>query len=231
VNTEPRYLYNADENEKLRLDNEQLKKKLEVEEFHHKTLYKQWNELNTRMLSSEREFDQFRRKNIFYKYAFYSILILLFPAYYLLTHNKEDRIPNVTVQNSSSQTPKANETHVSKDTQIVNQPPIVDEPATLNEQIKANPDTAKSIVVKPEEKEIIKPDTVRKTIAISKPVAEEPLSEAGRDSVYWQGWNGYYKKIRNPYQRSSEKFTVWLQGWKDGENDSKKVSPDGESTR
>ena len=62
-------------NEKLRFEIEQLKKNLEKEEFLHRTLYKQWNELNNRMLLKESEFKRFKVKNLLYKYTFYLILI------------------------------------------------------------------------------------------------------------------------------------------------------------
>ena len=232
MSTEQKYSNNQEEIARLHLENEQLKKKLEVEEFHHKTLYKQWNELNTRMLGTEREFDRFRRRNIFYKYAFFSILILLLPAYYLLSHTKEDRIPDATVQ-TSPDTPKTNQTPVRSDTQVVTKaPPALKESITANTDTAktANADTATPAVVKPKEKEIVKQDTVRKVIPVTKPVVEVPLDDSGRDSIYWQGWNAYYKKMRNPYRRASEKFTVWLQGWTDGKNDSRKLSAQ-DSTR
>jgi len=222
VNTAQKYSDNQEENEKLLSENAELKKKLEVEEFHHKTLYRQWSELNSRMLATEREFDRFKTKNIFYKYAFFFILLSIIPAYYLISKTKGDEKTAPVTQTDSPQPTK--QIPIAKDTPIVSQAP------ELNETVASNADTVKPLIVKPREKELIKPDTIQKTITINKPtinkpvIAEEPLSDAGRDSVYWQGWNGYYKKLRNPYRRSSEKFTLWLQGWKDGENDSKKLS-------
>ena len=68
MNTQQDRSSDYQENEKLFLENLQLKKELEKEEFLHKTLYKQWNELSTRMLAKERELKQVRSGNLFYKY-------------------------------------------------------------------------------------------------------------------------------------------------------------------
>ena len=78
------------ENQRLVLENAQLKKSLEKEEFLHRNLYQQWTELNARTLVKDRELKklQLRHKSWpeFYKYVFYALLLVtvLF-TYYLLS--------------------------------------------------------------------------------------------------------------------------------------------------
>ncbi|MEP6597327.1 MAG: hypothetical protein ABJA71_15350 [Ginsengibacter sp.] len=188
---------NQQENEELRLENVQLKKDLEKEEFLHKTLYKQWNELNAQMLAKEREFNHFRLRNLFYKYAFYLILFTAAPAYYFISNSKKDeKIPIIS--------------------QAVSSPPTV---ATKRATAVKPPD------IKYEEKQIIQPDRIQqKLVIIYKPqVIVKPLTDSVRNLIYSEGWDAYYEKSGNPYQKSSQKYQVWLQGWKDAENDDKKT--------
>ena len=94
------------ENQRLLLENAQLKKSLEKEEFLHRNLYQQWTELNARTLVAERELKklrlrhkswpklrlihrswpklQFRYKSWpkFYKYVFYALLLITVPFAY-----------------------------------------------------------------------------------------------------------------------------------------------------
>ncbi|MEO6330913.1 MAG: hypothetical protein ABIO55_18400 [Ginsengibacter sp.] len=218
MNTHQNYYDNPQEAEGLQLENIQLKKRLEQEEFLHKSLYRQWNELNDRILAKERELSQFNSRNLFYKYAFYVILFALIPAYYFLTYGKEGEKKNIPASDiASSPTP------------VVNQSPI-----TLS-------DTVKVTGIKPAEENAIQPDIVNQKLApVNKPIVYQPfpgneiddkpvsndksLAGSVRDSVYSQGWDAYYKQTRNPYQRSSKKYEVWLEGWKDGENGAKKLT-------
>ncbi len=213
MNTQQEHPDNKQENERLRLDNVRLKDNLEKEELLHKTLYKQWTELNALMLAKEREFEEYKPRNLFYKYAFYAILFLIAPAYYFLSNGKGDEKITPASKAASSATPPTNQTPTN------------------------NLDTAELPAVQIEEKKIIKRDTIQpKMTTINKPVTDKPLTgfvkddnpltDSARDSIYWQGWNAYYEKSRNPYQRYTQKFQVWLEGWKDGENDANKLTKD-----
>ena len=120
MNIHQEYSVNQEEVEKLRLENLELKKSLENEEFLHKTLYKQWNELNARVLAKERELKQSETRNIFYKYAFYIILFAIVPAYYFLNSSKGDEkiasaskaipVPTLTTNETTKNQIKENET-------------------------------------------------------------------------------------------------------------------------
>ena len=77
----------------LRLKNTELKKELEREQFLHKMLYKDWEKLTEQISAQKQEvYENSRPKNLFYKYAFYVLLIGLVPAFYFLypqTDNKK----------------------------------------------------------------------------------------------------------------------------------------------
>ncbi len=88
VNTPQNYYDDQHGLEELQLENIQLKKKLEQEELLHKSLYRQWSELNNSILAKERQVEQFNSGSSFYKYAFYVILLALIPGYYFLSHSK-----------------------------------------------------------------------------------------------------------------------------------------------
>src|ERR1700733_14316820 len=100
VNTPQDYVDSQQEVEKLQLENIQLKKKLEQEELLHKSLYRQWSELNDSVLVKNRQLEQFGWRNSFYKYAFYVILLALIPGYYFLVRSKGQAkitpVPQVT---------------------------------------------------------------------------------------------------------------------------------------
>jgi ribosome modulation factor len=185
-----------EENEKLRLENMHLKRSLEKEEFLHKTLYRQWNELNLRRLADNRESKQVESWNLFYKYAFYLILFLLIPALYFLSKGKAD---NGTTAPQTLSSPAA----------------------TTNQTPAINKDTVQPINVKPDKK-TIQPVIQSKPATINQAVIEKPLTDSVRTSIYWEGWSAYYEKSHNPYQKSFQKSEVWLEGWKEGEKDALK---------
>lgn len=206
--TQQEHSLTQQENEKLRLENIQLKENLEKEEFLHKTLYKQWSELNIRMLSKEREFNQFKRGNVFYKYAFFLILLAAAPVYYFISStNGDKRIATVS--------------------QPVSPAPV---PTTSKKDIAVSKTTKRDVAVQPpvikrEEKEIIQPDTIQpKPAIVNKPaVIVKPLTDSVRNLIYSEGWDAYYEKSDSHYPKSSQKYKVWLEGWKDAENDDKKM--------
>lgn len=79
--TNPDYLKILQESHRLRAENAELKKSLEKEEFLHKNLYKQWTELNARILIKDSELKRMELKrnvfNNFFKYSFYALLLFL----------------------------------------------------------------------------------------------------------------------------------------------------------
>ena len=69
-----------------------------------------------------------------------------------------------------------------------------------------------------------KKDTIQlKPPIINKPLIVKQLTDSQRNLIYSQGWDAYYEKAGNPYQNSPQKYKVWLEGWKDAENDDKKM--------
>lgn len=203
MNTQQEYSDKKQDSKNLYVENEQLKRDLEKEEFLHKALYKQWNELNVRMLAKERELKRLKSGNLFYKYGFYLILFSLAPAYYFFSTSKEDK--EIT---ASSQT-------VSSPAQTA---------PTTNQALPNDQDTVYVSKVKLEEKQVIQTDTVKPKLVInSKPVIAKPLTDSIRNMIYSEGWDGYYEKSRNPYQKFSQKYNLWMQGWKDAEKDDKKA--------
>lgn len=191
------------ENEKLRFEIEQLKKNLEKEEFLHRTLYKQWNELNNRILLKENEFKRFKVKNLLYKYTFYLILISVVSSYYFMNTGKGNEKDDKKIPVSQAASSTMLTTHEA--------------PTTNPEKIKV-PDE------KLVEKVTIAPDAIRtKTAAIVKQVVNKPLNDSVRNFIYWEGWSAYYEKSNNPYQKFSQEYEVWLEGWKEGEEDAKKI--------
>jgi len=87
------------ENQKLLLENAQLKDSLEKEEFLHKNLYKQWSELNDRVLTRDRELTQLKLKQDFwrnfYRYSFYALLLttIVFAYYSFTNRDKPTALP------------------------------------------------------------------------------------------------------------------------------------------
>lgn len=66
-----------EENQKLLLENAELKKKLEKEKLFHSTLYKQWTDLNAQIISKKNELKVRQHSNTtLYKYAFFGLLLL-----------------------------------------------------------------------------------------------------------------------------------------------------------
>ena len=187
------------DNEKLRLEIAELKQNLEKEEFLKKTLYKQWSELHALILAKESELKLLKSTNLLYKYSFYLILILAVPGYYFLSNRKSEKILTAT-QGSSSPMP------------------------TINKALITNPATVMLPDLMLKEKEIIQPETRKPRLAtVNNVVIDQPLTDSVRDYIYWEGWSAYYEKLKNPYKKSTQKYEVWLAGWKEGENDSKKI--------
>ena len=218
VNTEPQNLHNQEAIDKLRLENVELKKSLEREQLLHSMLYKEWKELSDR--ASANEYPESKPGNPFYKYAFFLLLISIFPAYYLLNANKgnEKKSPpqaaSVPVINRDStlikdSLPQTNSTVTASEIQDTKQD-------TVKQEIPAPP------VVNIPEKKIIAPDSsATKEATIYKPIVEPALTDSDRDVIYWNGWNAYYSGAKNHFRKSSNRYKVWLEGYNDGRNDAK----------
>ncbi|MEO6220111.1 MAG: hypothetical protein ABIO81_06765 [Ginsengibacter sp.] len=197
--TQEEYFGTGQENEKLRSEIAQLKQNLEKEEFLKKTLYKQWSELHALILAKEGELKLLKSTNLLYKYSFYLILILAIPGYYFISNGSGERIA------SSSQAASS--------------------PAIAIKQVRTNnPPTIPLPDAKVKEKDIIQPNSIKPKIAtINRPVVEKPLVDSVRNFIYWEGWSAYYEKSKNPYKKSAQKAEVWLAGWKEGENDARRM--------
>ena len=183
-------------------------------------LYKEWKELNER--ASVNEYPESKPGNPFYKYAFYILLISIFPAYYLLNASKGNEIK------SSSQA--ASVPVINRDsTSIKDSLSQADSTVTASEIQATKQDTVKQEIPAPPvvtlpEKKIIAPDSsATKEATIHKPIAEPPLTDSDRDAIYWDGWNAYYSGAKNHFRKSSNKYKVWLEGYNDGRNDAKKT--------
>ena len=187
------------ENEKLRLENVQLKNNLENEQFYHKSLYKQWYELHALILSKESDVKRIVATNSLHKYGFYLLLFLVMPAFYFLNNSKGDE-------------------RVANASQIAS---LIPGP---NETLTPNKDTAQVLNIKLEEEAPTQPAAVKPIPAIiNDTVINKPLIDSVRSSIYWEGWSAYYEKSRNPYRKYSQEYEAWLEGWKKGESDSKKT--------
>ena len=126
---------NQEKIDKLRLENVELKKKLEQEQLLHTMLYKEWKELNEHVLAKEHEVHEGKPKNLFYKYAFYLLLISLIPAYYFINAGKENgKIP-------SSQTAAVPTliTPIKDSTPITNSTQTTDKKLTVNRSTVQQP--------------------------------------------------------------------------------------------
>ena len=184
--------------ENLRLENVQLKKNLEKEEFLHKVLYRQWRQLRILTFSKENELKWVGSVNSFYRYGFYLvsgllIIQLFFPA---SGRRVDQKIVNAS-QIGSPQMPMKDKSLTS------NRTPLPD--------------------IKAVQKETIQSATIQPIPAtVNDAVINTSLPDSVKSSIYWDGWVAYYQKASNPYQKSGQEYEAWLEGWKQGENDARK---------
>jgi len=215
---------NQDEFNKLVARNMELKKELEREQSLHTMLYKEWKELSEKMSSQEHEvYENSRPKNLFYKYAFFALLIALIPAVYFL-------YPQTGSRTISSSPPVATDSLFRADTTTASTAsPRQDSISTNNEKQTSSRDVAHEPA---QEKPVIK--TVEKTppahdstsparLIVHKPVIETPLTNEARDSISSDGFNAYFNHRRNPYRKYSTRYKVWAEGWKEGKAEGEKV--------
>lgn len=203
---------NQEEIDKLRMRNVELKKELEREQVLHKMLYKEWKELSEQMSAKEQEvYENSKPKNLFYKYAFYVLVMALIPAFYFLyqrTGNGKILSSSPVVSDpirTSDSTPTMKDMQTSK--QNVTQQPAPEQPAIQSE----------------EKKPIGHDSTKPARLIVHKPVIETPLTDDVRDSISSLGFSAYFDHHRNPFRKSSERYKVWAEGWNDGKAEAKKV--------
>jgi hypothetical protein len=156
---------NQEKIDKLLLENVELKKNLEKEQLLHTMLYKEWKELNERMLAKEHEVHEGKPKNLFYKYAFYLLLISVFPAYYFINAGKENG------KVSSSQTTSV----PAPITPIKDSTPITNSTQTTNNKLTANGNTTQQPAV---EQPVIKPKEKEKIQQIPQPTLTQPVEKS-----------------------------------------------------
>jgi hypothetical protein len=220
-------LHNQDEIEKLRAQNEELKKNLEREQVLHSMLYKEWKNLDEQRAAREYDLQDPKPKNLFYKYAFYVILILLIPAIFFLNFQK-----NRKATSGLDKIQLTNDSTVVQDSAKVNNSLTLSADSTQNTNKNlatngpANPTqpARERTVVQAQEKKLLQHDTAKlKPIAVINEEPDLPLSDSVRDSIYWIGWNAYYKKAGSHFRKSSQKYKAWLEGYNDGRKDAKKL--------
>ena len=231
-------LNNQEEIDKLQLETKELKKELERERLLHNMLYKEWKELHEQVSARENvEVESRKAGNIFYKYAFFVLLILMLPIGYFLyppagfekIHLAKRAVPDSLLHKDSVSTLvySASTDSVAK----------IDTNSPIDERKKYTETPARKIsistpvikltepVVKPAEKKMTQVDTTKKPsrVIIRKPLIQVPITEDIRDSIASEGFSGYLYHLRNPYPKSSERYKIWVKGWNSGKEEARKV--------
>ncbi len=234
-------LPSTEDTDRLRIENAELKKKIEREQVLYAMLHKDWKELSENASAYNYALLDNKPKNLFYKYAFFVLVIAIFPAYFFLNSINRDEKNSSPAQLSSvpvlpgdstlttdsvpestsaiKNTVSTNETPASKQetlTQKSAEPPPPPVPAEEKKVIIP--------AVVAAEKKAITPDTAKAKIKTNHvAVAETPVTDSVKDLVYWEGWNAYYNKSKNHYKTSSARYEIWVNGYNDGRNDAKKI--------
>jgi hypothetical protein len=221
-------LHNQDEIEKLRAQNEELKKNLEREQVLHSMLYKEWKNLDEQRAARENELQDPKSRNLFYKYAFYVILILLIPAIFFVNFQKNGKttsgVDKTQVTNDSAIVQHSSKIKNSASAVTADSIQKIDKKSAANESAILPQPATEQPVVQTQEKKLLQHDTGKlKPIAVVKEEPDLPLSDSMRDSIYWIGWNAYYKKAGSHFRKSSQKYKAWLEGYNDGRKDAKKL--------
>jgi len=215
---------NQEEFEKLRSKNEELKKSLEREQVLHAMLYKEWKELDEKREAKEFELSDSRPQNLFYKYAFYIILILLIPGFFFWNAQKKD---STSATSTAHTLLKTDSTTIKDSVQPGNSTSIINDSLTktnravtkTTSEVKPEP-AIQSSVEKAHKKAVIpqEVDAVKETVR-----SQAPLSDSVKENIYWMGWNAYYNKSSNHFKKSSQEYKAWIAGYNDGRNDAKKL--------
>ena len=215
---------NQDEFNKLVARNLELKKELERERALHAMLYKEWKELSEKMSAQEHEvYENSRPKNLFYKYAFFVLLIALLPsAYFLYSRGVNGKIltsPPVAADSSSgADTNTASTASVQRDTTSINKEEQSNSPNVAQQKNSEQPK-----VINVEKRPPVHDSTVPVRQISHKRVVETPLTNEARDSISSDGFSAYFDHRRNPYRRNSERYKVWAEGWNEGKAEGEKV--------
>ncbi|MGH2648886.1 MAG: hypothetical protein ACRDE8_15015 [Ginsengibacter sp.] len=225
---------NQEEIDKLHSENAELKKNLDREQRLHSMLYKEWKELDEKLAAKEQEIHEPHPKNLFYKYAFYVLIIAAVPASYFIyasRGNEKTSVSQAAVGSTiTTDSASVNKSIPAGDTIAAGNSPSKD-PAMMENQILAiTRDTTRQPGLIQKGRKIVPTDTSKEGIVIAlRPRIEVPLNDSTRDLIYWDGWNAFYNNARNHYRRSSERYKIWNKGCIDGRNDSKKTLPEDSS--
>ena len=213
----------------LRLKNTELKKELEREQLLHTMLYKDWVKLTGQIADQKQEaYANSKPKNLFYKYAFYVILIGLVPGFYFLyplTDNNKSSSSQVvsdTVRHADSARTRA----AAAATNSLSKRDSVSgvQKKQINKRDVTQQSSTGQPVLQPEEKKAITKDSIKPAGSITrKHLFESPLTADERDSISSLGFNAYFEHLRNPFRRSSEKYKAWAEGWNEGKAEGKKL--------
>ncbi len=222
-----------EEIEALRLQNSTLKKDLDREKQLHSLLFKEWQELKEKFKGREEEvYEGPGNERPFYRYAFYTLLVASVIAFCFLLFRSDtdgtDTPAQALADSPTSSSPAPNPPSLIKtdsllknDSQpagnqqqaqpekpvVVQQPPVVPEEKKIVEQ----PATV------PEEKKVVSRETPKPAATtLSKPAAEQPLTDELRETISSDGFDGYFQHRRNPFKRSSERYKIWQDGYNDG---------------
>ena len=229
------HFINQEEADKLLANNLQLKKELEREKTLHNMLYKEWKQLSEQMSARDEEvYENSRPKNLFYKYAFYVLLVAGIPGGYLAyTHIRSGA--KIASSVSSSQVVSdsagiaAHTTTPIATASVNDSQPKQKYPPTIQEK-SSNSGTSKQQtaieqpIIQPLEKKVTSPDSSKKVkIVRQKSLVEKPLTDDETDSISSDGFNAYFEHRRNPFRKSSERYKVWAGGWNEGKAEAIKV--------
>ena len=219
-----------DDIEALKLQNNKLKTDLEREQHLHSLLYKEWEQLKDQIKGggNDARFG-YRNTNSFYKYGFYSLLILLVPAFFIFYFRSDS---NDTVADSQTITDSARPQMATPRTTAgtVNDSLPRSQPKAVETQSQpapvvtpSQPEPKKQIVVEqppaPREEKAVtqKKEDKPPAATVSKPEPEQPLTDELREAISSDGFNAYFEgRRRNPYKKSSERYKIWQDGYNDG---------------
>jgi len=229
------YLIDQQEADKLLANNLQLKKELEREKTLHNMLYKEWKQLSEQMSAKDEEvYENSRPKNLFYKYAFYVLLVAGIPGgYFAYAHIRNGAKISSSVSSSqvvsdsagiAANTKSANATVSVNDSQHKQKysPAIPEKPSSSGTSKEQT--AIEQPIIQPLEKKVTPPDSAKKVKTIPrKPLVEKPLTDDETDSISSDGFNAYFEHRRNPFRKSSERYKVWAQGWNEGKAGAIKV--------
>lgn len=208
--------------DKLRLENGELKKELEKERLLHKMLYKEWENLKEQISGRENDFYESKPRNIFYKYAFYVLLIAAIPFFYFqYFHPGKEKAPS---SSEAVSVPAGSGDSITTPASVINSAAGKDSPLPMKEKQAPEKYNVQQPIIKSEEKKTMQRDSNKREIVIKhKPEIEAPITDDIRDSISSEGFNAYFTHSRNPFKKSSQRYKIWAEGWNEGKAEAKKV--------